>query len=83
MYTTHTHARTHARTHAHTHAHTHTHTHTHTLYIAQEFKVDIAFWGHHHTYQRTCPVYKSVCTDDGLIHVIIGMAGRELLPDFE
>ena len=51
--------------------------------VSQEFNVDIAFWGHHHTYQRTCPVYQSVCINNGIPHVIIGMAGRELLPDFE
>jgi hypothetical protein len=23
--------------------------------------VDVAFFGHHHSYQRTCPVYNSIC----------------------
>uniref|UniRef100_A0A1X7U7G6 Purple acid phosphatase n=1 Tax=Amphimedon queenslandica TaxID=400682 RepID=A0A1X7U7G6_AMPQE len=45
-----------------------------------EYKVDLAFWGHHHSYQRTCPVAKKVCQDDGTapVHVVIGMAGQSL-----
>ena len=26
--------------------------------------VDIALWGHHHSYQRTCPVYNFTCVGD-------------------
>ena len=40
-------------------------------------------WGHHHSYQRTCPVYNETCMDGAPVHVIIGMAGRELTQDLE
>eukprot|EP00281_Chroomonas_sp_CCMP1168_P005804 CAMPEP_0206278652 /NCGR_PEP_ID=MMETSP0047_2-20121206/37539_1 /ASSEMBLY_ACC=CAM_ASM_000192 /TAXON_ID=195065 /ORGANISM="Chroomonas mesostigmatica_cf, Strain CCMP1168" /LENGTH=606 /DNA_ID=CAMNT_0053708421 /DNA_START=110 /DNA_END=1931 /DNA_ORIENTATION=+ len=49
------------------------------LYIAE---VDVVVTGHHHTYQRTCPVYKGACTTPrfnfsyaGPVHVVVGMAG--------
>ncbi|XP_064383549.1 uncharacterized protein LOC135332138 [Halichondria panicea] len=45
------------------------------------YKVDIAFWGHHHTYQRMCPVVNGVCQEGAPVHVIMGMAGRALLHD--
>ena len=50
------------------------------LFLMQQYKVDLAFWGHHHSYQRTCPVAKKVCQDDGTapVHVVIGMAGQSL-----
>lgn len=49
-------------------------------------KVDFAWWGHHHSSQRTCPVYRERCVDaqdasDGYrapVHLIIGMAGAGL-----
>jgi len=47
--------------------------------LLYEYKVDIAFWGHHHSYQRTCPVYKEVChPNNPTVHVVIGMAGQGL-----
>ncbi|XP_064405797.1 uncharacterized protein LOC135350876 [Halichondria panicea] len=47
------------------------------------YKVDIAFWGHHHTYQRMCSVVNGVCQEGGgaPVHVVMGMAGRALLHD--
>ncbi len=47
-----------------------------------EYKVDLAMWGHHHSYQRTCPVHNLTCTDDGTTHVVIGMAGYSLTHNF-
>ena len=37
--------------------------------------VNLALWGHNHSYQRTCPVYNETCTTDGVTHVVIGMGG--------
>ncbi|KAG2678540.1 hypothetical protein I3760_11G007400 [Carya illinoinensis] len=54
----------------------------------QRYKVDIAFYGHVHNYERTCPVYESQCvnaershysgTVEGTIHVVVGGAGCHL-----
>lgn len=43
-----------------------------------KYGVDLAFWGHHHSYQRTCPVNNEVCGLNLPIHVVIGMAGHDL-----
>jgi hypothetical protein len=55
------------------------------------FEVDLAFWGHHHSFQRTCPVLGYVCVDEpspstvlpgtlysAPVHVVMGMAGQSL-----
>jgi hypothetical protein len=46
--------------------------------LLYEYRVDVAFWGHHHSYQRTCPVYQEHCTEGATTHIVIGMAGKEL-----
>jgi len=46
--------------------------------VLRKHKVDLALWGHHHSYQRTCPVYEEKCVDHGVVHVVIGMAGMGL-----
>lgn len=46
--------------------------------FTQKYKVDLALWGHHHSYQRTCPVYALKCTPGAPVHVVIGMAGQGL-----
>jgi len=45
-----------------------------------EGKVDLAIWGHVHNYERSCPVYQSVCSADGSapVHVIVGTGGADL-----
>jgi len=51
-----------------------------------EHNVDLALWGHHHSYQRTCPVQKEVCQSAAEakagkrlpVHIVIGMAGMGL-----
>ncbi|KAK8690832.1 hypothetical protein V6N13_074358 [Hibiscus sabdariffa] len=54
----------------------------------QKYKVDIAFFGHVHNYERTCPVYQGQCmnmekahysgTVNGTIHVVVGGGGSHL-----
>ncbi|KAK2978206.1 hypothetical protein RJ640_030379 [Escallonia rubra] len=54
----------------------------------QKYKVDIAFYGHVHNYERSCPVYQSTCvnsetshysgTVNGTIHVVAGGGGSHL-----
>ena len=52
--------------------------------LLKKYKVDLALWGHHHSYQRTCPVYQGTCDkENGITHVIIGMAGQELSQNLE
>ncbi|XP_042497349.1 probable inactive purple acid phosphatase 1 isoform X2 [Macadamia integrifolia] len=54
----------------------------------QKYKVDLAFYGHVHNYERTCPIYENVCTMteksyyqgtlNGTIHVVVGGGGASL-----
>ncbi|TYG76830.1 hypothetical protein ES288_D03G146200v1 [Gossypium darwinii] len=54
----------------------------------QKYKVDIAFYGHVHNYERSCPIYQNQCvnkeknhysgTVNGTIHVVVGGAGSHL-----
>eukprot|EP00268_Persea_americana_P048633 TRINITY_DN5157_c1_g1_i4.p1 TRINITY_DN5157_c1_g1~~TRINITY_DN5157_c1_g1_i4.p1 ORF type:complete len:199 (-),score=31.16 TRINITY_DN5157_c1_g1_i4:162-758(-) len=54
----------------------------------QRYKVDIAFYGHVHNYERTCPIYQNQCvnnershysgTVNGTIHVVAGGGGSHL-----
>lgn len=38
-----------------------------------KYRVDVALWGHNHSYQRTCPVANQVCDyKTGIVHVVIG-----------
>ncbi|CAK9186204.1 unnamed protein product [Ilex paraguariensis] len=56
----------------------------------QKYKVDIAMFGHVHNYERTCPIYQNICTNEekqyykgalnGTIHVVAGGAGATLSP---
>ena len=41
-------------------------------------KVDLVIAGHHHLYERSCPVYRQLCRDSAPMHVVIGGAGFEL-----
>ena len=41
-------------------------------------RVDVAYWAHQHTHERSCKMYKKKCVEDGIMHVIIGNAGRSL-----
>ncbi|XP_021847584.1 nucleotide pyrophosphatase/phosphodiesterase [Spinacia oleracea] len=54
----------------------------------QRYKVDIAFYGHVHNYERSCPIYQNQCvnsekthysgTVNGTIHVVAGGGGSHL-----
>lgn len=35
------------------------------------------FTGHHHSYQRTCPVYNETCVDNGITYIVTGAAGAD------
>ena len=49
-----------------------------SVLLIQKYNVDLALWGHHHSYQRTCHVYKEKCTENAPLHLVIGMAGQGL-----
>jgi len=51
--------------------------------LLYKYKVDLALWGHHHSYQRNCAVYKEVCTPGATTQVVIGMAGMGLTKNLE
>ncbi|GMH31483.1 hypothetical protein Nepgr_033326 [Nepenthes gracilis] len=54
----------------------------------QKYKVDMAFFGHVHNYERTCPIYQNQCVNsetshysgvmNGTIHVVVGGGGSHL-----
>ncbi|KAK4775589.1 hypothetical protein SAY87_023550 [Trapa incisa] len=54
----------------------------------QKYRVDMAFYGHVHNYERTCPIYQNMCvntekshysgTMNGTIHVVVGGGGSNL-----
>ena len=53
--------------------------------LLMQYKVDIAFWGHIHYAQRSCPMIQGACVTlkdaagyDAPIHAIIGNAGQSL-----
>lgn len=63
--------------------------------LFHKYKVDVAIWGHNHSYQRTCSVNNLTCVEEhnkncaaddidclkhGVQHFVIGMAGYELNP---
>jgi hypothetical protein len=48
-----------------------------------ENKVNLALWGHYHSYQRTCPVYQNLCSGNNAspnatVHITVGSAGADL-----
>jgi len=62
--------------------------------LLMEYKVDIALWGHHHSYQRMCAVYQEQClghSKNGVfsgpfvapVQMVIGMAGQGMSKNIE
>ena len=41
-------------------------------------KVDLVITGHHHLYERSCPVYRQLCAKGATTHVLVGSAGFHL-----
>ena len=49
--------------------------------LLHKYQVDLAFWGHYHSYERTCAVYEQICQEEeglGTTHVVVGSAGYAL-----
>jgi hypothetical protein len=46
-----------------------------------KYQVDVNLFAHIHSYERSCPMYREQCVNDGITHVLIGMAGHNL--DFD
>ncbi|KAJ8634210.1 hypothetical protein MRB53_027546 [Persea americana] len=54
----------------------------------QKYRVDMAFYGHVHSYERTCQIYENICVNsetshfsgivNGTIHVVAGGGGSHL-----
>jgi len=44
------------------------------------YSVNLAMWGHHHSYQRSCNLVNNTCQAAGPVHVVAGMAGYSLAP---
>jgi len=46
--------------------------------LLKNYSVDLALWGHDHSYQRTCHVYQEKCDNVSTVHAIVGMGGQYL-----
>jgi len=46
--------------------------------LFKRYQVPLAFWGHSHTYQRTCAVWNQTCLNAGTTHYVLGISGRIL-----
>ena len=46
--------------------------------LLYKYKVDMAFWAHYHSYERTCALYKNTCTPGAPVHIVVGTAGKDV-----
>jgi len=49
--------------------------------LLYQYHVDVNLFAHRHSYERSCPMFKSKCVSDGITQVLIGMAGQDLDDD--
>ena len=49
-------------------------------HLLKDWDVAMGFYGHQHSYGRTCPVYDGECKEEGkaTVHLVVGMAGYSL-----
>ncbi len=43
-----------------------------------KYHVDVNLYAHQHSYERSCPMFQHKCINDGIVQVLIGMAGQNL-----
>jgi hypothetical protein len=43
-----------------------------------KYHVDVNLYAHLHAYERSCPMYQQKCIQNGVTHVLIGMAGQDI-----
>lgn len=48
--------------------------------LLEKHKVDFAFSGHEHNYQRTCYIQTGACQDSGVLYIVTGGGGAPLYP---
>jgi len=47
--------------------------------LFHKYKVNLGLYGHFHSYQRTCKVYKQKCDNsEGMVHIVVGTAGASM-----
>jgi len=50
-----------------------------------KYKVNLALWGHFHSYQRSCPIFNGTCTIDSIYpyptHVLIAIGAAGTFPE--
>ena len=46
--------------------------------LFHKYQVNLGLYGHYHSYERTCKVYKHKCKEDGMVHMVVGTAGASV-----
>jgi len=54
-------------------------------FVLRDYSVAVGFYGHQHSYGRTCPLYDGRCAAEGeaTVHLVVGMAGYSLTKHIE